>query len=144
MLDDKTLKNWNVVTDLPMLDSGGAKKPKLSGIALKREKLCDRINEFWIYYQNPDKFSFEKKQKCPHTGQRESIFITGTWRDKYPIVQEHQNMIRIRLRHKAKFLPLTTNGQTELFMPQGNDLALEDLLATLKDAVLSGKYDDFL
>ena len=143
MLDDKNLKHWNVVTELPMLE-GGKPVKKLSGIARKREKLCTRIDEFWVYYQNPDKFSFEKKQKCPHTGQRETVFISGVWRDKYPIVQDYKNSLRIRLRHGAKFLPLTASGQTELFMPHGNDLALEDLLATLKDAVLSGQYDELL
>ena len=146
MLDDNQLQKWNASTELPML---AGKDKKLSGMALRRQKLCDRIDEFWVYYQNPEKFSYEKKRKDPLTGQRESIFITGVWRDKYPIVDEKKGMLRIRLRHKSKFLPLTKGGETEIYMPPQHDtrkgtMILEDLLATIKESILAGKYDDYL
>ena len=113
-------------------------------IKRKREKICRLIDEYWIYWKNPEEYTTSKKVKQEGANSASEIWTTGSWPHKHHIIRKEKNFLVISIKNGNRFLPLTPRGNEELLINISEIDNLEEILANIKSRIQEGKADKWL
>lgn len=113
-------------------------------IKSKRQKICQLIDDFWIYWCNPNKYSSIKKSRNKTTGLIEDIWVSGVWPHRHHIIRKDKSVFIISIKTGNRYLPLTAKGEEEIHIKISEKENIEEILASIKASVNSGKADKWL
>ena len=110
-----------------------------ASILAGRRAVVELIDEFWIFYRNPDDYSAVEDLAAPIP-----CYVTGVWTQSEPLISRAPEGLIIRIPYAGSYLPLTSDGRDEIVLTAATLAELEEILATIKHAVLTGRADKFL
>jgi hypothetical protein len=130
---------------LKRVKATGKAAPKINKtIRSKRDKICRLIDEFWIYWCNPDKYSALKKSRNKSTGLIEDIWVSGIWPHRHHIIRKDKAFFVISIKTGNRYLPLTLHGEEEIHIKTSEKENIEEILASIKASVQNGEADKWL
>ena len=110
-----------------------------TSILAGRRAVVELIDEFWIFYRNPDDYSAVEDPAAPIP-----CYVTGVWTQSEPLISRAPEGLIIRIPYAGSYLPLTSDGRDEIVLTAATLAELEEILATIKHAVVTGRADKFL
>ncbi len=136
MLDRRIIKQSNA--------RGRAVKKVDSLIKNKRFSLCKLIDEYWIYWKNPNEYTYSKKVKDKITNIVSEVWSSGKWPHRHHIIRKEKNTFVISIKCGKNYLPLTPRGDEELVINASESNNIEEILANIKNSINKGKADKWL
>jgi len=130
-----------MILDDDVLDTLQAKgEGRTQSVEHARLYIAELIDEFWRYFKDPSDYMYKVPDVCDDGIEH---YILGEWRLTEPLVILSGNKVLIRIPYQGSYLPLTKSGDTGLYISDTSKDNIEQVLAEIKHAVLTGEADDF-